>query len=69
MTTRTVKHFVEFKRPFLLPSLGRPQPPGRYCVETDEELIASLVLCAYRRVATRFHMSPDRKCLALAKRF
>src|SRR5581483_9736876 len=59
MITRTLTQIVEFKRPFLLPSIGRPQPPGRYRVETDEELIDTHTATAYRRVATRFYVAPE----------
>jgi hypothetical protein len=59
MTTRTVTTFCEFKHAFLLPSIGRPQPPGRYRVDTDEELIDSHTVTAYRRVATRFYVAPE----------
>jgi hypothetical protein len=59
MITRTVTHFVEFKRPFLLPGIGRLQPPGRYRVESDEEQIDSHTVTAFRRIATRFYAAPE----------
>lgn len=49
---RTTVTTVHFRQAF---SLGRgegPFPPGSYLVETDEELIPSLSLLAYRRIST-----------------
>jgi hypothetical protein len=59
MITRTVTEFVTFNHPFLLPGIGRPQPAGRYRVETDQEQLDSHTVNAYRRVATRFYAAPE----------
>jgi hypothetical protein len=39
---RSTSRFVIFTRPFLLPDLDVVQPPGRYRVETVEELLQPL---------------------------
>lgn len=52
MLTRTHRDGVTFRRPFLLPGIGRLLPAGSYDVVTDEELIEGLSFPVYRRVAT-----------------
>ena len=52
MTTRTITKTVTFRRCFALSGLERVQPAGTYTVETDEELIPTLSVTAYRRTAT-----------------
>ena len=49
---RSTSRFVIFTRPFLLPDLDVVQPPGRYRVETVEELLQPLSFEAWRRVST-----------------
>jgi hypothetical protein len=52
MTLRTTSRTVVFARPFLLSGIIEEQPAGAYIVETDEELIETVSVAAYRRVAT-----------------
>lgn len=52
MTLRSSSRSVTFLHPFTLQGLEGAQPAGTYVVETDEELIETLSLPAYRRVAT-----------------
>jgi hypothetical protein len=52
MTTRTITKTVTFRRRLALSGLERVQPAGTYTVETDEALIPTLSVTAYRRTAT-----------------
>lgn len=52
MTLRTTSRTVLFTHPFLLSGIVEEQPAGAYIVETDEELIETASVAAYRRVAT-----------------
>ncbi|MCG5244227.1 hypothetical protein ACIU1J_22560 [Azospirillum doebereinerae] len=52
MLTRNTRKTVTFTRPFTLNGLDGAQPPGRYVVEMEEELIESLSFPAYRRTST-----------------
>jgi hypothetical protein len=52
MTTRTSSRTVTFKHPFTLSGADELQPAGRYVVETDEELLQTLSLSAYRWLST-----------------
>jgi hypothetical protein len=52
MTTRTTTATVTFTQPFNFDSIDGILPPGRYEVDTDEELIEDLTFLAWRRVAT-----------------
>ncbi|MGH9808902.1 MAG: hypothetical protein ACRD9W_16910, partial [Terriglobia bacterium] len=56
MTVRTRAETVVFDRPFVLTGLDGAQPAGRYTVETDEEMLPTLSLTAYRRLATWFRL-------------
>ncbi len=56
MPTRTIRSTVRFSSEFLLYGLERPQPPGEYAVEVDEEAIEGNSVIAYRRVATFLHL-------------
>jgi hypothetical protein len=60
MMTRTISKTVTFARPFALSGLDGVRPAGTYAVETDEELIPSLSLTAYRRTATWLRL-PGRR--------
>ena len=57
MTTRTRSETVTFLHPFRLSGADDVQPPGRYLVETDEELLQSLSFPAYRRCSTYIHLA------------
>lgn len=52
MTIRTTSRTVTFTRPFVLKGMEEEQPPGTYTVETDEELIDTARIPAYRRIST-----------------
>ena len=52
MTVRTTSKTVTFMHPFNLSGTGEVQPAGTYTVETDEELLQTSSLPAYRRIST-----------------
>ena len=52
MTVRTTSKTVTFVHPFNLSGMDETQPAGTYTVETDEELLQTLSLPAYRRIST-----------------
>ena len=52
MTTRTRRESVTFRHAFELRGVDGRLPAGTYAIDTDEELLDSLTLTAYRRVAT-----------------
>ena len=49
MTVRTTSRTVTFMHPFNLSGVDEVQPAGTYTVETDEELLQTLSVPAYRR--------------------
>lgn len=54
--TRSTSRTVHFGRPFTLPGLDGPLPPGDYVIETQEELLDGLSFDAWRRVATTIRL-------------
>jgi hypothetical protein len=52
MTMRTTSRTVTFVYPFNLSGMDEEQPAGTYTVETDEELLQTSSLSAYKRVST-----------------
>ena len=52
MTVRTTSRTVTFMHPFNLSGMDEEQPAGTYTVETDEELLQTLSLPAYKRIST-----------------
>ncbi len=52
MTTRTTRSTLSFTEPFKLRGVDGVQPAGDYVVIVDDELIDSVSVVAYRRVAT-----------------
>lgn len=56
MNVRTTRSTVTFTKPFYLDGLKEYQPPGKYRVDIDEELIEGLSFLAYRRVAALLHL-------------
>ena len=52
MTMRTSRRPVTFIHPFNLSGMDKEQPAGTYTVETDEELLQTSSLSAYKRVST-----------------
>jgi hypothetical protein len=49
---RTSSKRITFARPFTLKGLDEVQAAGTYTVETDEELLPTLLHSAYRRTTT-----------------
>ena len=60
MTIRTTSRTVTFTHPFMLDGMAEEQPPGTYTVETDDELIESACVPAYRCVSTLIRL-PGRR--------
>jgi hypothetical protein len=52
MTMRTTSRTVTFIHPFNLSGMDKEQAAGTYTVETDEELLQTLSLPAYKRIST-----------------
>jgi hypothetical protein len=52
MAIRTTSRTVSFTRPFLMSGMVEEQPAGVYSVETDEELLDTATVPAYRRITT-----------------
>ena len=52
MAVRTTSKTVTFVHPFNLSGMDEEQPAGTYTVETDEELLQTLSVPAYRRIST-----------------
>jgi hypothetical protein len=52
MTRRTSTETITFLHPFRLSGVDDVQPAGPYLVETDEELLQTLLSPGYRRVST-----------------
>jgi hypothetical protein len=61
MFVRTIRSTVTFTRPFVLSGRDGIQPPGTYTVETDEEVLQTESVRAYRRTSTlmRFPAGAD----------
>ena len=59
MTIRTTQRTVTFTRPFRLGESCDQFPPGRYSIETDEELLGDVSFPAYVRKATMMHLIAD----------
>jgi len=61
MFVRTITSTVTFARPFALAGCDGVQPPGTYSVETDEEMMQTPSVTAYRRLTTlmRFPAGSD----------
>jgi hypothetical protein len=60
MTVRTTSRTVTFMHPFNLSGVDEVQPAGTYTVETDEELLQTLSLPAYRRISTLMRLPARR---------
>ena len=52
MTTRTTSRTVTFQRPFILDGFARDVPAGTYLVETEEELMDTVLSVAWKRAST-----------------
>ena len=57
MTTQTTVTRATFTRPFRLPGMDRPFPPGVYEIETDQETLDVMSSTVRRRTATRIRLS------------
>ena len=57
MTVRTTSKTVTFTHPFNLSGMEEMQPAGTYTVETDEELLQTSSLPAYRRISTLMRLT------------
>ena len=51
MTSRTISRTVTFRHPFMLEGFGRVQP-GSYIVDTEEELLDTVLFQAWKRAST-----------------
>jgi hypothetical protein len=67
MITRTTSSTVVFQHPFRLSGADEPQPAGRYVVETDEELLQTLSLSAYRWLSTFIRLPGRPGSMELAR--
>jgi hypothetical protein len=52
MTVRTTSATITFTHPFNLSGTDEVQPPGTYTIETNEELLQTSLVPAYRRIST-----------------
>ena len=51
-TTRVISTTVTFARPFILDGFDELQRPGSYVVDTEQELIDSRSVTAWKRIST-----------------
>lgn len=56
-TTRVTSTTVTFVRPFILDGFGELQRPGSYLVDTEEELMDTSTVVAWKRVSTVMQLS------------
>jgi hypothetical protein len=56
MTTRTKSRTVTFHHPFVLKGLAGDVPAGAYLVETEEELMDTVLSLVWRRVSTAIRL-------------
>lgn len=52
MTTRTTSRRVTFQHPFVLEGFARDVPAGTYLVETEDQLMDTLLSQAWKRAST-----------------
>jgi hypothetical protein len=67
MSIRTTSRTVTFTRPFVLGGIIEEQPAGSYTVETDEELVQTRSVSAYRRICTLIRLPGRPGSLVLAQ--
>lgn len=65
MKVRTTRSTVRFSSEFTMHGLDRPQPPGEYRIEYDDEQIEGVSFLAFRRVATYLHLPAIATCQSL----
>lgn len=53
-TTRVISTTVTFARPFILDGFEGLQRPGSYVVDTEQELIDSPSVTAWKRISTSY---------------
>jgi hypothetical protein len=58
-TTRVTSTTVTFARPFILDGFGELQRPGSYVVDTEEELMDTISVAAWKRISTVIQLSRD----------
>jgi hypothetical protein len=58
-TTRVTSTTVTFARPFILDGFGELQRPGSYVVDTEEELMDTISVAAWKRISTVIQLSQD----------
>jgi hypothetical protein len=56
-TTRVISTTVTFVRPFILDGFDELQRAGSYVVDTEEELMDTLSLAAWKRISTVMQLS------------
>jgi hypothetical protein len=67
MTVRTTSKTVTFVHPFNLSGMDEEQPAGTYTVETDEELLQTSWLPAYKRVSTLIRLPARPRSMVLTQ--
>lgn len=65
MTIRTTSRTVTFAHAFMLDGMAEEQPPGTYTVETDDELLGSAGVPAYRCISTPIRVPGRRGSVGL----
>jgi hypothetical protein len=67
MTGRTTNKTVTFTHPFNLSGMDEMQPAGTYTVETDEELLQTSSVPAYRRISTLMRLTTRPRGMVLTQ--
>jgi len=67
MSVRTTSKTVTFTHPFNLSGMEEMQPAGTYTVETDEELLQTSSIPAYRRISTLMRLTTRPRGTALTQ--
>jgi hypothetical protein len=67
MTVRTTSKTVTFTHPFNLGGMDAEQPAGTYTVETDEELLQTSSLPAYKRISTLMRLPARPRSMVLTQ--
>ena len=52
MAGRTTRATIHFLKPFILPGFTRPNPPGDYRVDHDEDVIEGISRLAWHRTVS-----------------
>jgi len=59
MTVRTEYATVVFREPFVLAGFDEELAAGTYKIETDKELLDTILSVSWRRLRTRIRLHPD----------